>query len=308
MLNFENLKVYSIKERKNLVKLEQFATLVKPSKEFKFFFQSLPKILCASDLNSVINLIVKAHTDKRQIGLAIGAHVVKCGLAPIIIDLMERGIITCVSMHGAVAIHDYEISLIGETSEAVAEGIEAGTFGMARETAKAFQIASKIGSDNKSGLGKALGDKILKDNNPYANYSILAAGARLNIPITVHVAIGTDIVHMHPNISGEDIGGSSYIDFKILAEFVSQLTNGVWLNIGSAVIMPEVFLKALTVANNLCDMVDNFTTVNMDMLRQYRAETNVVKRPTNKGYSLIGHHEIMVPLLYMGILCELEID
>ena len=143
-------------------------------------------------------------------------------------------------------------------------------------------------------------------NNKYKKFSVLSAGARLNIPTTVHVAIGTDIIHMHPNISGSDLGGSSHLDFKIMSSFISQLENGVWLNIGSAVIMPEVFLKALTLANNLGHNVKNFTTVNMDMIRQYRSETNVVKRPTRKGFSIIGHHEIMVPLLYMGIISELE--
>lgn len=306
MLDFGKLKVTPLRERKNLVKIDQFVKLVKPSADFNVFFDSLPDILCASDLNNVIRSIVDAYRNGYKIGLAIGAHVVKCGLAPIIIDLMERGIINCVSMNGSVAIHDYEISLIGATSEIVADGIENGTFGMAIETAEAFRKASKTGNINKTGLGRAMGDKIVADKNEYVNYSILAAGARLNIPVTVHVAIGTDIVHMHPGISGEDLGGSSHIDFKIITTFISQLTGGMWFNIGSAVIMPEVFLKALTAANNLAGKVENFTTVNMDMLRQYRAETNVVKRPTRKGYTIIGHHEIMIPLLYAGVISLLK--
>ena len=306
ILDLKNVKVYPIKERKNLVKIEQFAKVVNPSKDFIRFFNSLPKILCAENLNHVIKSIVKAHKNGHKIGIAIGAHVVKCGLSPIIIDLMNRGIISCVSMNGSVAIHDYEISLIGETSEDVAEGIENGSFGMAKETGEAIKCASKDGSNINKGLGRALGEKILKDNNIYKEYSILASGAKLNIPTTVHVAIGTDIVHMHPKISGSDLGESSHIDFKIMSAFISQLECGVWLNIGSAVIMPEVFLKALTLANNLGHQVNNFTTVNMDMIRQYRSETNVVKRPTKTGFTLIGHHEIMLPLLYMGIVSELE--
>lgn len=305
-LDLTNVKVYSIKERKNIVKIDQFARLIKPSKDFNSFFGSLPRILCAADLNTVIRSITNAYKNGHKIGMAIGAHVVKCGLSPIIIDLMERGVVQCVSMNGSAAIHDYEISLIGETSEDVAKGIEDGTFGMARETADAFQIASNIGKNRESGLGRALGEKILEDNNKYKEFSVLAACAKLNIPATVHVAIGTDTIHIHPNISGSDLGGSSHIDFKIMASFVSQMERGVWLNIGSAVIMPEVFLKALTLANNLGHNVKDFTTVNMDMIRQYRGETNVVKRPTKKGYSIIGHHEIMVPLLYMGIISELE--
>ncbi len=304
--DFQNIKVYPIKERKNLVNIKQFARLVKPSGQFRDFFDSLPDILCASTINTVIKSIIDAHRKKRKIGLAIGAHVVKCGLAPIVIDLMERGIISCVSMNGSVAIHDYEISLIGETSEYVPDGIENGTFGMARETSAAFEAASKEGHEKETGLGRAIGQKILDDNNEHAKYSILAAGARLNLPITIHVAIGTDIIHMHPNISGSDLGGASHIDFKIITSFISQLTGGVWLNVGSAVIMPEVFLKALTTANNLGYNVHDFTTVNMDMFRQYRAETNVVKRPTKKGHTIIGHHEIMIPLLYAGIMSELE--
>ena len=306
ILDLKNVKTYPIKNRKNIVKIDQFAKLIKPSKDFTKFFGSLPKILCADDLNTVINSIVKSYKDGHKIGIAIGAHVVKCGLSPIIIDLMERGIISCVSMNGSVAIHDYEISLIGETSEDVAQGIEDGTFGMAQETGNAFQEASKTGNNNETGLGRAIGEKILKDDNKYKAFSILSAGARLNIPTTVHVAIGTDIIHMHPNISCSDLGGSSHIDFKIMSSFISQLENGVWLNIGSAVIMPEVFLKALTLANNLGHNVQNFTTVNMDMIRQYRSEINVVKRPTKKGFSIIGHHEIMIPLLYMGIISALE--
>ncbi|MGR3319176.1 MAG: hypothetical protein ACUZ8O_11945 [Candidatus Anammoxibacter sp.] len=306
ILDLKNVKTYPIKNRKNIVKIDQFAKLTKPSKDFREFFGSLPKILCANDLNTVIKSIVKSYRNGHKIGIAIGAHVVKCGLSPIIIDLMERGIVSCVSMNGSVAIHDYEISLIGETSEDVAQGIEDGSFGMAHETGNAFQEASKAGNNNETGLGRAIGEKILKDDNKYKEFSILSAGARLNIPTTVHVAIGTDIIHMHPNISGSDLGGSSHIDFKIMSSFISQLENGVWLNIGSAVIMPEVFLKALTVANNLGHNVQNFTTVNMDMIRQYRSETNVVKRPTKKGFSIIGHHEIMVPLLYMGITSTLE--
>ena len=305
-INFKNTKTYPIKQRKNLVKIDQFVKPMKASKEFNDFFASLPNILCAKSLNNVINSIVNAHKKGNKVGIAIGAHVIKCGLSPLIIDLMERGIVTCVSMSGAVSIHDYEISLIGETSEDVAGGIDDGTFGMAEETGYAIQSAANIGNKTGIGFGKALGNKILDDNNKFKEFSIIAAGARLNIPITVHIAMGTDIVHMHPHISGSDLGGSSHTDFKILTSFISGLENGIWLNMGSAVIMPEVFLKALTLANNLKQNVKNFTTVNMDMLRQYRAETNVVKRPTQSGYSIIGHHEIMIPLLYTGIISALE--
>ena len=206
-------------------------------------------------------------------------------------------------MNGSGAIHDYEISLIGETSEDVSHSLKDGTFGMAKETAEAIQAAASV---PERGLGRALGDKIIKDKNKHRKHSILAEGARLNIPVTVHVAIGTDIIHMHPCVSGSDMGESSHVDFKKLCSVVSGLEGGVWLNVGSAVIMPEVFLKAITVARNLGRRVKNFTTVNMDMIQHYRPQTNVVKRPTTHGYSITGHHEIMLPLLRLGILAGLK--
>ncbi|ODS32571.1 MAG: hypothetical protein SCARUB_02322 [Candidatus Scalindua rubra] len=234
--------------------------------------------------------------------MAIGAHVIKCGLSPIIIDLMKRGIITAVAMNGSGAIHDYEISLIGKTSEDVSHSLKDGSFGMARETAEAIQAAASVFA---YGLGRAVGDKIIKDKNKYKQHSILATGIKLNIPTTVHAAIGTDVIYMHPEISGGEMGESSHFDFKLLCSVVAELEGGVWFNVGSAVIMPEVFLKALTVARNLGRKVKNFTTVNMDMIQHYRPLTNVVTRPTTHGYSVTGHHEIMLPLLRLGILSKL---
>jgi len=210
-------------------------------------------------------------------------------------------------MNGAAAIHDYEVSLIGATSEDVAVSLKDGSFGMARETASAFQIASTKGTKENIGLGRALGNKIAEEKNKYNDMSLLVWGAKLNIPATVHVALGTDTIHMHPNVSGKDLGESSHIDFKILASVVSELEGGVWLNVGSAVIMPEVFLKALCIARNIGKKVENFVTVNMDMIQHYRPQTNVLKRPTQYGYAITGHHEIMLPLLRMGILSKLGI-
>ena len=301
-INLEKIKTYSIKKRKNLVNIGQFGKAIEYG-DFNKFIDSLPRILAANDLRNLIDNIVKAHNKKRQVVLALGAHVIKCGLSPIVIDLMKRGIVTAVAMNGSGAIHDYEISLIGETSEDVSHSLKDGTFGMARETAEAIQAAA---SAPEYGLGRALGDKIIKDRNKHKQYSILAVGARLKIPVTVHVAIGTDTIHMHPGVSGGDIGESSHVVFKILCSVVSELEGGVWLNVGSAVIMPEVFLKALTVARNLGRKVKNFTTVNMDMIQHYRPRTNVVKRPTMHGYSITGHHEIMLPLLRLSILSGLR--
>ena len=301
-IDLKKVKTYSIKKRKNLFKSEQFGKPIE-SKDFNKFIDSLPKVLAANDLRNVIDNIVKAHKKTRPVVLALGAHVIKCGLSPLVIDLMKRGIITAVAMNGSGAIHDYEISLIGETSEDVSHSLKDGSFGMAKETAEAIQTAASVPD---SGLGRALGNKILKDNNKHRKDSILAVGAQLKIPVTVHVAVGTDIIHMHPCVSGSDIGESSHIDFKLLCSVVAGLEGGVWLNVGSAVIMPEVFLKAITVARNLGRKVRDFTTVNMDMIQHYRPQMNVVKRPTTHGYSITGHHEIMLPLLRLGILAGLK--
>lgn len=300
-IDLQGVKTYPLKNRKNLVNTGQFGKAV-DYKGFGKFMDSLPKVLAASDLRSLIDCIVRAHKKGRQVALAIGAHVIKCGLSPLIIDLMKRGIVTAVAMNGSGAIHDYEISLIGETSEDVSLSLRDGSFGMARETAEAMRAAA---STPEHGLGRALGNNIIKDKNKHRRHSILAAGAEMKIPVTVHVAIGTDIVHMHPNISGSDLGESSHVDFKILCSVVSELEGGVWLNVGSAVIMPEVFLKAITVARNLGRTVRDFTTANMDMIQHYRPRTNVVQRPTTHGYSITGHHEIMLPLLRIGILSKL---
>jgi deoxyhypusine synthase len=314
-INLEGIKSYPIKRRKNLVSIKQFAKTIE-YKGFGKFLDSLPEILAGNSIRNVINAIAKATNKNRPVVMAIGAHVVKCGLSPIIIDLMKRGIVTTVAMNGSTAIHDYEISLIGETSEDVSHSLKDGSFGMARETAEAFQAAvsrNATGQGNKQksiggdiGLGRALGKQIIKDKNKYRQHSILAAAAKLGIPATVHVAIGTEIIHMHPCISGGDMGESSHVDFKILCSVVANLESGVWMNIGSAVIMPEVFLKALSVARNLGKKVEDFTAVNMDMIQHYRPQTNVVQRPTTQGYSITGHHEIMLPLLRLGILAKLK--
>lgn len=306
-LDFSKIRTYSIKQRKNLSNIKLFAKPVLPSDGIKAFLESLPEILASANLRKVIDAIVHAYKNERPVILAIGAHVIKCGLSPLIIDLMKRGIITAIAMNGAAAIHDYEISLIGATSEDVASSLKDGSFGMAKETAVAFQFASARGVKDGTGLGQALGNKMIEEKNKYNDLSLLVCGVKLNIPTTVHVALGTDTIHMHPNISGKDLGESSQIDFKLLASVVSELEGGVWLNVGSAVIMPEVFLKALSVARNLGYKVKNFVTVNMDMIQHYRPQTNVIKRPTQYGYAITGHHEIMLPLLRIGILSKLGI-
>ncbi|GJQ58618.1 MAG: hypothetical protein D8M57_12555 [Candidatus Scalindua sp. AMX11] len=310
-INLSGIRSSSIRKRKNLVNLKQFARVTE-QRNFDTFIDSLPKLLAGNYLREVIDAIVKAVHHRDHVVLAIGAHVIKCGLAPLLIDLMERDIITAVAMNSAAAIHDYEISLIGETSEDVAHSLTDGSFGMATETVDAFQRAACRGSSkeggrdvDETGLGRALGNIIIDDENRHKQFSLLANAASLNIPSTIHTAIGTDTIHMHPSISSAYLGESSHVDFRILCSVVTELEGGVWLNVGSAVIMPEVFLKALTVARNLGRKVDDFTTVNMDMVQHYRPLTNVVRRPGKKGYSLTGHHEIMVPLLRAGVLSKL---
>ncbi len=307
-LNLSGLKTYSVRERKSLANVEQFAKPLPPPRGFGKFLDSLPKTLAAESLIKLINAIVEAHKKQLPVVMAMGAHVIKCGLSPLVIDLMERGVISTVAMNSAGAIHDYEVSLVGNTSEDVKPALKDGSFGMARETAGVFQEASSIGAQEGIGLGAALGRKINEDGNKFADYSILAAADRLDLPATVHVTIGADTVHMHPNVSGSDLGESSHIDFRILAGVVARLEGGVWLNVGSAVVMPEVFLKCLSVARNLGNKVENFVTADMDMLRHYRPTVNVVQRPTEQGYSITGHHEIMLPLLRAGILSFLNQD
>jgi len=230
----------------------------------------------------------------------LGAHVIKCGLSPIIIDLMEKGIITTIATNGAGTIHDTELACCGKTSEDVEENLKNGTFGMASETADIINNTISEGKSGDLGFGELLGKRLSEKDIPYRNFSILSAGYRLRIPVTVHVAIGTEIVHQHPSADGEAIGKLSLKDFRIFANNLKNLEGGVVFNIGSAVILPEVFLKALTVVKNLGYKVENFTAVNIDMIQHYRPKVNVVERPTaqgGKGIIITGHHEFMIPLL-----------
>lgn len=302
-ISSKGLKTYSIKDRQSKVQVEDFARLPKKGGSFRDFLGTLPGILAARDLRAVVNSVLKAHKNNRTVALGMGAHVIKVGLGPIIIDLVERGVINSVSMNGACVVHDFETAYAGCTSEDVDKELGAGAFGMAEETGKLLNKAIKKGV--KSGLGRAVGEMIEKSGFPYKDKSILAACARCDIPVTVHVALGTDILHIHPHMDGAATGEASMRDFRLFASVVASLEGGVYLNMGSAVILPEVFLKALTLARNLGHNVVNFTTVNMDFIQHYRPLTNVVRRPTlggGAGYRLTGHHEIMVPLLYAALI------
>ena len=300
-----SLKTYPLASRKSKVDRADFAHPWRPQGTLEDFLEGLPNILAAKDFKAVVSAIVKARKASKHVVIAMGAHVIKVGLNPIVVDMMERGVITAIAMNGAGIIHDLELALIGRTSEDVLEGLEQGAFGMAEESADFLNRAIAEAANEGSGLGQAVGRAIIKENLPFVKDSILATAARLEIPSTVHVAIGTDIIHIHPGFDPEAAGKASYDDFRLFASVVAALEDGVYMNVGSAVIMPEVFLKALTLVRNLGHKVKRFTTVNMDFIRHYRPMTNVVHRPTasgGQGYALIGHHEMMFPLLAAAVI------
>lgn len=304
-ISSKGIKTYSIKKRKSKVSVDQIASLPERGGSLKDFLSALPDILGASDLKAVAKAVLRANQREKTVSLGIGAHVVKVGLSPLIVDLMERGVVTAVAMNGAGIVHDFELAYAGSTSEDVEKELLEGRFGMADETGRLLNNAIKRGVKKGRGIGRSVGEMILNSNFPHRDLSILAAGARLGVPVTVHVAIGADIIHLHPAMDGGATGLGSQRDFKLFASVVSSLEGGVYINVGSAVVLPEVFLKALTLARNLGHRVKNFTTVNMDFIQHYRPTVNVVSRPTQKGgkgYSLTGHHEIMVPLLYAAII------
>ena len=306
-LDLSKVKTYSVKDRRSKVSLSDFSRPYKTGSSFVQFLEGLPQVLAAQGLRQVAAALAQAKRQGRVIIVGMGAHPIKVGLSPLLIQLMEEGFIQCLAMNGAGIIHDLELALAGKTSEEVEEGLQGGAFGMALETSTLLNEFISWGTQNGLGMGEAIGRRIQTGDFPHRQYSLLAAGARLGIPVTVHVAVGTDIIHMHPSVNGGALGEGSLRDFRKLASVVAQLGNGVYLNIGSAVILPEVFLKALTLARNLGHTVQDLTTINMDFIQHYRPTTNVVKRPTQQsgqGFTLIGHHEIMLPLLVAALLEE----
>lgn len=307
-IDLSRVKTYPLSKRKSKVSTAHFAKTWKKGSGFKDFLDSLPEILAGSHIKTIISSIATAFEKKKTIVLAMGAHVIKVGLNPIVIDLMERGIVTAVAMNGAGIIHDLEFAMAGHTSEDVATSIGNGTFGMAHETCTFLSDAIHQAGQKSAGLGESVGLYIMEKNLPFMDQSILEAGVRLDIPVTVHVAIGTDTIHMHPGFDPEATGAATHRDFRTFASVIAALEGGVYLNVGSAVILPEVFLKAVTLARNLGHNLDNFTTVNMDFIRHYRPIINVVNRPTAKGgqgFNLTGHHEIMLPLIAAGVIEEI---
>jgi len=308
-LDFSGLNTYSIHGRYSKVTVDNFAKPLAPGSTLKEFIASLPEQLLGLDFPELVGRLAASHKNSRPIVVGMGAHVIKVGLNPILIDLMERGIISAIALNGAGIVHDTEIAMAGRTSEEVGDVLGSGAFGAAKETGEVVNAGINLGAEKGMGLGEGLGGYLLDQNFPYNNMSLLATARRLGIPLTVHVAIGTDIVHIHPTASGAAIGQTSHQDFRLFCGLVAGLEGGAYLNFGSAVLMPEVFLKALTVARNLGHVVNNFTTANFDFIRHYRTMTNVVNRPTmggGKGYNIIGHHELLIPLLAATLLDRLH--
>ncbi|MBA7486457.1 hypothetical protein ES707_22016 [subsurface metagenome] len=299
------LKTYSLQSRKDKVNINNFAQILGAEKSFTRFVRSLPNILAGSDFKEFISVMGKAKKRNRAIIFGLGAHVIKVGLSPIIIDLMKEGWITALALNGAGIIHDFEIAFTGQTSEDVQLQIKNGHFGMAQETGQMLNGAINSGEEKGLGLGEAVGEMIATSDFPHKDMSLLSVAYNLNLPVTVHVAIGTDIIHFHPEVKGEAIGNASLKDFFLFCSLLEKLEDGgVFVNIGSAVILPEVFLKALSFIRNKGRRLENFYTAVFDFIHHYRPYENVVKRPHGKkgrGFYFTGHHEIMIPLLAVSL-------
>jgi hypothetical protein len=300
---------YSILERKSKVSVGAFKKPYAPKGSFADFVRSLPEFLQAGELLELASAIAGAHRSGKVVALALGAHNIKVGLQPLYADLMERGIISSIALNGACIVHDFELAFAGKSSEEVGEALGGGKFGMACETSSWLNRVIRDGHKKGKGIGEAVGEAIWEENLPFRERSLLASAYRSGVLATVHVALGTDIIHMHPEADGEAIGGASLRDFRRFAAMVGELDGGVYLNIGSAVVLPEVFLKALTLARNLGREVNSITTADLDFVRNYRPGVNVTGRPTSgggRGIRLTGPHEILVPLLFASVLEDLS--
>ena len=307
-ITLEGLNTYSLSDRKSKVSREDFASPWQKGKSYAEFIDALPDILGSRDLKTVIQTVVTAYKNQKVVLTGMGAHVIKVGLNPILIDLMNRDVITAIALNGAGIIHDFELAFAGKTSEDVAAALGDGSFGMAKETCEHLGNAILLAAEENIGLGEAVGRYINQNGFPYAAQSLLAAAESLKKTATVHVAIGTDIIHMHPTFDPEAAGKATHLDFRLFSAIVAELSQGVYFNIGSAVILPEIFLKAVSLVRNLGHTVSDLTTVNMDFIRHYRPMTNVVNRPTadhGRGINLVGHHEILLPLIAAGIIEQL---
>ncbi len=307
--DLSRLAVGAIADRATRVRVEEFAGPLEPAAA-RALIESMPHQLAAESLREVVARVVRAHRDRRPVLAMCGGHVVKVGVPPCLVALMERGVVTHLVLNGAAAIHDIEIARSGRTSEDVESQLHAGKFGMVDETGDFMSAAISEGRRRGEGMGECLGRALVEEMAPHAAASLLATAHRLGLPATVHVAIGTDTVHHHPACDGAALGETTLRDFRILAAALAEAHGAVALNIGSAVLLPEVFLKALSVARNLGADLAGLTTVNLDQIQHYRPRVNVVERPTRapggRGYSITGHHEIMIPLLAAAILDGIE--
>jgi deoxyhypusine synthase len=298
------VRTVPLARRPSKVAAASLGTPVRAGLSVRRFLDGLPDILAARDLRDAAMRVAAAIRARRPVVLGMGAHAIKVGLGPSIVDLVERGRLAAIAMNGAGLVHDFEMAWGGRTSEDVGPGLDRGLFGMARETGEFVNRATREGVAAGLGLGRAVGDAIEAARLPHRRTSILAAAARAGVPVTVHVAVGTDIVHMHPDADGAAIGEGSMRDFRQLAAVLGRLERGVYLNLGSAVVLPEVFVKALNLARNLGHRVRHLTTIDMDFQRHYRPAVNVIARPTamgGRGIQLTGHHEIMFPLLWAAV-------
>jgi hypothetical protein len=306
-LNFDALRYEPLSGRSSKVQLTDLGRPSNGSGSLEDFLDNLPTVLAVQSLKQLRDAMVAAHSQGRQVLAALGGHVIKTGCGPYLNDWIARGILTGVAMNGSAAIHDLELAIAGHTSEDVGPRLVAGTFGFARETSDLFVAACDRATDRETGLGSALGEVIQEHGGPGLDSSLLVTALRHGIPATVHVAIGTDIVHMAPRLDGAALGQATLTDFRRLCGLVTQLAGGVWLNLGSAVVMPEVFLKTVAVAHNLGFSLDGMTTANLDFQQQYRSRLNVLDRPGGAGIALTGHHEILIPLLHAAVVARVSL-
>ena len=304
--DLSDVRTYPLDSRASKARIEDFARPVTAGATFKEWYDSLSAILGAADLRRAVNAIAAARQRGAGIVWGIGAHVIKTGVSPVLIDLMRRGYVSALAMNGAGVIHDFEVALAGATSENVDEALGPGRFGMADETGRILNAIAVAASKNSHGFGHAVGEYLSREQVRFRDRSLLAVADELKIPVTVHVALGTDIVHMHPLASGAAIGDVSLRDFRYFTSCVARLKGGVYINCGSAVVLPEVFLKAVALARNRGADLSGLTTINIDFQRMYRPQTNVVVRPVagvdGVGISLVGHHEVLIPLIAAAVI------
>ncbi len=307
-LSLQNVSTYPLASRQSKVAIKDFATPISEDASLAEYLSSLPNILAVQSLRELATRIRRAQGLGKPIIWGIGGHVIKTGLAPVLIDLMRRGFLTAIAANGSVLVHDSEIALAGTTSEDVDATLGEGVFGGAEETGRLLNDAARAGQRESIGLGEALGRALVQLQPRFAEMSLLSAAYKARIPCTAFVTIGGDIAHFHPGVDGAALGATSHTDFRLLAELVRQMSGGgVYLNVGSAVTLPEVFLKCVTLVRNLGHELKDITTANFDFIQSYRPLTNVVRRPTadgaGRGFAITGHHELTVPLLAAQLIC-----